>query len=36
MDKNVDVFADNIRKNADLKNAPFINCVGFSQVRARV
>ena len=31
MDKNVDVFAENIRKDPNLKDAPFINCVGFSQ-----
>ena len=32
MDKNVDVFAENIRKNPEFRDAPFINCVGFSQV----
>jgi len=31
MDHNVDRFAENIRKDPKLKNAKFINCVGFSQ-----
>jgi palmitoyl-protein thioesterase len=31
MNKNVDVFAANIKKDPNLANATFINCAGFSQ-----
>ena len=31
MDKNVDVFAANIKKDPKLANASWINCAGFSQ-----
>ena len=31
MNTNVDKFYENIQKDPQLKNAPWINCVGFSQ-----
>ena len=32
MNNNVDKFNENIQKDPKLKNQPWINCVGFSQV----